>query len=156
MRLIGCAQRALELMCQRAVSRVAFGKPLAEQGSVREDIAHSFCEIAQARLLTLQAADKMDREGNKGAPVIDRAIQIHGAAGVSQDTFLARLRLRPLHPHRRRPGPGASGGHRQRADQAGRGDVSRDLTEIARYLGAEIWYHPEPFASFSRGAEQNS
>src|SRR5499426_3145050 len=65
MRLIGCAQRALELMCQRAVSRVAFGKPLAEQGSVREDIAHSFCEIAQARLLTLQAADKMDREGNK-------------------------------------------------------------------------------------------
>ncbi|MGY3360494.1 acyl-CoA dehydrogenase [Bradyrhizobium sp. GM0.4] len=56
MRLIGCAQRALELMCQRAVSRTAFGKPLAEQGSVREDIAHSFCEIAQARLLTLQAA----------------------------------------------------------------------------------------------------
>ena len=106
MRLIGCAQRALELMCQRSVSRVAFGKPLAEQGSVREDIAHSFCEIAQARLLTLQAADKMDREGNKAARdliaaakiavpsmaarVIDRAIQIHGAAGVSQDTFLAR------------------------------------------------------------------
>jgi acyl-CoA dehydrogenase len=106
MRLIGCAQRALELMCQRSVSRTAFGKPLADQGSVREDIAHSFCEIAQARLLTLQAADKMDREGNKAARdliaaakivvpsmaarVIDRAIQIHGAAGVSQDTFLAR------------------------------------------------------------------
>ncbi|MGY3648171.1 alkylation response protein AidB-like acyl-CoA dehydrogenase [Bradyrhizobium sp. LM4.3] len=106
MRLIGCAQRALELMCQRAVSRTAFGKPLAEQGSVREDIAHSFCEIAQARLLTLQAADRMDRAGNKAARdliaaakivvpsmaarVIDRAIQIHGAAGVSQDTFLAR------------------------------------------------------------------
>jgi len=106
MRLIGCAQRALELMCERAVKRVAFGKALAEQGSVREDIAHSFCEIAQARLLTLQAADKMDREGNKAARdliaaakvvvpsmaarVIDRAIQIHGAAGVSQDTFLAR------------------------------------------------------------------
>jgi acyl-CoA dehydrogenase len=106
MRLIGCAQRALELMCQRAASRTAFGKPLAEQGSVREDIAHSFCEIAQARLLTLQAADRMDREGNKAARdliaaakivvpsmaarVIDRAIQIHGAAGVSQDTFLAR------------------------------------------------------------------
>jgi alkylation response protein AidB-like acyl-CoA dehydrogenase len=65
MRLIGCAQRALELMCKRAASRVAFGRALAEQGSVREDIAHSFCEIAQARLLTLQAADKMDREGNK-------------------------------------------------------------------------------------------
>jgi acyl-CoA dehydrogenase len=106
MRLIGCAQRALELMCQRAVTRVAFGKPLAEHGSVKEDIAHSFCEIAQARLLTLQAADRMDREGNKAARdliaaakivvpsmaarVIDRAIQIHGAAGVSQDTFLAR------------------------------------------------------------------
>lgn len=106
MRLIGCAQRALELMCQRAVSRVAFGKPLADQGSLREDVAYSYCEIAQARLLTLQAADKMDREGNKAARdliaaakivvpsmaarVIDRAIQVHGAAGVSQDTFLAR------------------------------------------------------------------
>jgi acyl-CoA dehydrogenase len=105
MRLIGCAQRALELMCMRAASRVAFGRPLADHGSVREDIAHSFCEIEQARLLTLRAADKMDREGNKAARdliaaakivvpsmaarVIDRAIQVHGAAGVSQDTFLA-------------------------------------------------------------------
>ncbi|HMN78835.1 MAG TPA: acyl-CoA dehydrogenase family protein [Burkholderiaceae bacterium] len=106
MRLIGCAQRALELMCDRANRRVAFGKALGEQGSVREDIAHSFCEIEQARLLTLRAADKMDREGNKAARdliaaakivvpsmaarVIDRAIQVHGGAGVSQDTFLAR------------------------------------------------------------------
>jgi len=105
MRLIGCAQRALELMCKRATSRVAFGKPLGEHGSVREDIAHSFCDIEQARLLTLRAADKMDREGNKAARdliaaakivvpataarVIDRAIQVFGAAGVSQDTFLA-------------------------------------------------------------------
>lgn len=105
MRLIGCAQRALELMCARAQSRIAFGKPLGEQGSVREDIANSWCEIEQARLLTLRAAEKMDREGNKAARdmiaaakvvvpkmaarVIDRAIQIHGAAGVSQDTFLA-------------------------------------------------------------------
>jgi acyl-CoA dehydrogenase len=105
MRLIGCAQRALELMCARAQSRVAFGKPLGEQGPVREDIAHSWCDIEQARLLTLRAAEKMDREGNKAARdliaaakvvvpnmaarVIDRAIQIHGAAGVSQDTFLA-------------------------------------------------------------------
>jgi acyl-CoA dehydrogenase len=105
MRLIGCAQRALELMCRRATSRVAFGKTLGEHGSVREDIAHSFCDIEQARLLTLRAADKMDREGNKAARdliaaakivvpttaarVIDRAIQIFGAAGVSQDTFLA-------------------------------------------------------------------
>jgi len=105
MRLIGCAQRALELMCKRANRRIAFGKPLGEQGSVREDIANSYCEIEQARLLTFRAADKMDREGNKAARdliaaakivvpsmaarVIDRAIQIHGGMGVSQDTFLA-------------------------------------------------------------------
>jgi acyl-CoA dehydrogenase len=105
MRLVGCAQRAVELMCQRASSRIAFGKPLAEQGSVREDIARSWCEVEQARLLTLRAADKMDRAGNKAAmdliaaakiivpamacQVIDRAIQIHGGAGLSQDTFLA-------------------------------------------------------------------
>jgi len=104
MRLVGAAQRALEMMCQRATGRVAFGRPLGEQGSVREDIAHSFCDIEQARLLTLRAADKMDREGNKAARdliaaakivvpsmaarVIDRAIQLFGAAGVSQDTFL--------------------------------------------------------------------
>jgi acyl-CoA dehydrogenase len=106
MRLIGCAQRALELMCRRANARVAFGRALAEQGSVREDIAHSWCDVEQARLLTLRAADKMDREGNKAARdliaaakivvpamacrVIDRAIQIHGGAGLSQDTFLAQ------------------------------------------------------------------
>ena len=105
MRLIGCAQRALETMCRRANQRFAFGKMLGEQGPVREDIAHSFCEIEQARMLTLRAADKMDREGNKAARdliaaakivvpsmaarVIDRAIQVHGGAGVSQDTFLA-------------------------------------------------------------------
>ena len=104
MRLIGCAQRALELMSRRATLRVAFGGPLADHGSVREDIAHSFCEIEQARLLTLRAADRMDREGNKtardliaaakivvpamAARVIDRAIQIFGGAGVTQDTFL--------------------------------------------------------------------
>jgi acyl-CoA dehydrogenase len=106
MRLIGVAQRALEVMCQRAESRVAFGRKLSEQGSVREDIAHSWCEIEQARLLTLKAADKMDREGNKAARdliaaakivvpsmacrVIDRAIQVHGGMGVSQDTFLPK------------------------------------------------------------------
>ncbi len=105
MRLIGCAQRALEAMCDRASSRTAFGKTLAEQGVVRQAIARSASEIAQARLLTLAAADKMDREGNKAArdliamakitvpqmaqTVIDRAIQVHGAKGVSQDTFLA-------------------------------------------------------------------
>jgi acyl-CoA dehydrogenase len=105
MRLIGCAQRALELMCRRATLRVAFGRPLGEHGSVREDIAHSYNDIEQARLLTLRAADKMDRDGNKAARdliaaakivvpamaarVIDRAMQVFGGAGVSQDTFLA-------------------------------------------------------------------
>lgn len=104
MRLIGAAQRALEMMCQRAQARVAFGRKLADFDSVREQIAQSFCEIEQARLLTLKAADKMDREGNKvakdligaakiivpsmAATVIDRAIQVHGAGGVNQDTFL--------------------------------------------------------------------
>jgi len=105
MRLIGCAQRALELMCKRSSSRVAFGKKLSEQGSIREDIARSACEIEQARALTFMAADKMDREGSKGArdligmikivapsmaqQVIDRAIQVHGAGGLTTDFFLA-------------------------------------------------------------------
>ncbi|MCQ4323148.1 acyl-CoA dehydrogenase family protein [Stutzerimonas stutzeri] len=104
MRLIGCAQRALEMLCQRAEQREAFGRKLSRFDSVREEIADSFCEIEQARLLTLKAADKMDQEGNKAAKdliaaakivvpsmaarVIDRAIQVHGGAGVSQDTFL--------------------------------------------------------------------
>lgn len=106
MRLVGAAQRALEMMAVRAEQRIAFGKPLSKQGSVREDIAKSYCDIEQARLLTLKAADRMDRQGNKGAKdliamikiiapqmactVIDRAIQIHGAAGLSQDYFLAQ------------------------------------------------------------------
>ncbi|NVK43785.1 MAG: acyl-CoA dehydrogenase family protein [Oceanospirillaceae bacterium] len=105
MRLIGCAQRALELMCARVNQRVAFGKTLGEQGSIREDIARSICDIEQARLLTLKAADKMDRASYKEARdliamikitaptmaqrVIDRAIQAHGALGLSQDSFLA-------------------------------------------------------------------
>lgn len=105
MRLIGCAQRALEMMCARAESRVAFGKKLSEQGSVREDIARSICDIEQARLLTLKAAARMDEVSYKEArnliamikvvaptmaqTVIDRAIQVHGAMGLSQDTFLA-------------------------------------------------------------------
>ena len=104
MRLIGCAQRALELHCQRAQSREAFGRRLSEHGGVADDVANSFCEIEQARLLTLKAAEKMDREGNKAARdliatakivvpamaarVIDRAVQVHGAMGVCQDTFL--------------------------------------------------------------------
>jgi len=105
MRLIGCAERALESMCRRVKSRVAFGKPLAEQGTIREAIAESRIEIEQARLLTLRAAELMDTVGNKAARreiamikvvvprmaarVIDRAIQAHGAAGVSNDFGLA-------------------------------------------------------------------
>ena len=105
MRCIGVAERALETMCQRVKARVAFGKPLAEQGTLRADIALSRMEIEQARLLTLKAAYMMDTVGNKEARaeiamikvvapnvtlrVLDRAIQAHGGAGVSQDTFLA-------------------------------------------------------------------
>lgn len=105
MRSVGAAQRALELMCKRANSRIVFGQPLAKNQSVREDIARSACQVEQARLLTLKAAQKMDTVGNKEAKdliamikivapsmaldVIDRAIQMFGAAGVSQDTSLA-------------------------------------------------------------------
>jgi acyl-CoA dehydrogenase len=107
MRAIGVAERALELMCQRAVSRVAFGKPLAEQGVVREQIAESRMAIEQARLLTLKTAWLIDNVGAKGArteiaaikviaprvccEVIDRAIQVHGGAGVSDDFPLASM-----------------------------------------------------------------
>jgi len=105
MRLIGCAQRALELMCKRADSRSTFGRKISEHQSVREDIAQSYCDIEQARLLTLMTADKIDREGVKNARdlvaaikvvapsmaarVIDRAMQVHGAAGLTEDFFLA-------------------------------------------------------------------
>ena len=105
MRCIGVAERALEIMCERVQARVAFGKPLAEQGTLRADIATSRMEIEQARLLTLKAAYMMDTVGNKAARadiamikviapnvalrVLDRSIQAHGGAGVSQDTFLA-------------------------------------------------------------------
>jgi acyl-CoA dehydrogenase len=105
MRLIGGAERALELMCKRALVRKPFGKLLSDQGVWRERIAHSRILIDQARLLTMNAAFAMDTKGNKGAKneiamikvvapqmacqVIDWAIQIHGGAGVSQDTPLA-------------------------------------------------------------------
>ncbi|HTW84634.1 MAG TPA: acyl-CoA dehydrogenase family protein [Candidatus Sulfotelmatobacter sp.] len=106
LRSIGVAERALEAMVARSKERVAFGKPLAEQGVVMEAIADSRMDIDQARLLVYDAARQLDEHGNKAAKaslamakvvcpsmslrVLDRAIQIHGAKGVSDDTFLAR------------------------------------------------------------------
>lgn len=107
MRLIGAAERALEELCKRVQNRVAFGKPLSNQGVIQEWIADSRIVIEQARLLTLKAAHMMDTAGNKAAKteiamikvvapsmalkVIDRAIQAFGAAGVSDDVPLAAL-----------------------------------------------------------------
>lgn len=105
MRLIGCAQRALELMCVRVNQREAFGRFIKDFSSIRQDIARSRCDIEQARLLTLSAADRIDRFGSAGAKdliamikivapqmtcnVVDRAIQAHGGMGLSSDTPLA-------------------------------------------------------------------
>jgi len=107
MRALGMAERALELMCRRAVSRVAFGKPVAAQGVVQQWIAESRIAIEQARLLTLKTAWLIDRYGTKSArteiaaikvvaprvalDVVDKAIQTHGGAGVSDDTSLAAM-----------------------------------------------------------------
>jgi acyl-CoA dehydrogenase len=107
MRLIGMAERAVELMCQRATSRVAFGKPIAAQGVVADWIAESRVRIEQARLLVLKTAWLMDTVGNKGAHteiqsikiavpamaewVLDKAIQVHGGGGVSQDFPLSMM-----------------------------------------------------------------
>jgi len=107
MRCIGIAERALDLMCKRVTARVAFGKPLSDQGVIREWIADSRIEIEQARLLTLKAAYLMDTVGHKGASieisaikvvapnmalrVVDRAIQAHGGGGVSDDFPLAEM-----------------------------------------------------------------
>ena len=107
MRLIGVAERSLEMMCERARSRIAFGKPVADQGVIRQWIAESRLAIDQARLLVLNAAWKMDTVGNKAArkeiamikavvpqmalKIIDRAIQVHGGGGVCQDFPLAEF-----------------------------------------------------------------
>ena len=107
MRLIGAAQRALELMCERVAQREAFGRKIKDFSSIRQDIAKSACEIEQARLLTLACADKIDKFGAAGAKnliamikisipdmtlkVVDRAIQAHGGMGVCQDTPLAEF-----------------------------------------------------------------
>jgi acyl-CoA dehydrogenase len=115
MRAIGLAEKALELMCMRAQVRKPFGRPLADQGVVQDRVAESRMEIEQARLLTMKAAWLMDTVGNKGARfeiaaikvlaartatnVIDRAIQVFGGAGVSQDWPLADMytHARTLH-----------------------------------------------------------
>jgi acyl-CoA dehydrogenase len=136
MRCIGIAERALELMCRRVTERVAFGRPLAEQGVIREWIADSRMEIEQARLLTLKAAWLMDTVGTKGAAieisaikvvapavalqVVDRAIQAHGGAGVSDDFPLARM-YAGLRTMRFADGP----------DEVHRRQVAR--TELARH-----------------------
>jgi acyl-CoA dehydrogenase len=107
MRLIGMAERAIELMCKRTVSRTAFGKPIAQQGVVQDWIAESRVRVEQLRLLVLKTAWLMDTVGNQGAHteiqaikiatplsvewILDKAIQAHGAGGVSQDTPLASL-----------------------------------------------------------------
>jgi acyl-CoA dehydrogenase len=107
MRLIGAAERALELMCRRALARKPFGRPLSDQGVTRERIANARILIDQARFLVLNAADRMDKVGNKHArkeiamikvaapnmacQVIDWAMQVHGGAGVSEDTPLAHM-----------------------------------------------------------------
>lgn len=107
MRLIGMAERAIELMCRRALDRTAFGKPLARQGVVQQWIADARVTVEQLRLLVLKTAWLMDTVGNKGAhteiqaikiatpravvDILDRAVQLHGAGGVSQDFPLAEL-----------------------------------------------------------------
>ncbi|MCU1693741.1 MAG: hypothetical protein JWM64_2832 [Frankiales bacterium] len=107
MRALGAAERALALLVQRANARVAFGRPLADQGVVQQQVAESRIEIEQARLLCHRASHVIDTQGNKAAKdlvamakvavpraatnVIDRAIQVHGGAGVSEDTPLAAM-----------------------------------------------------------------
>ncbi len=137
MRCIGVAERALDLMCRRVTERVAFGRPLAEQGVIREWIADSRIEIEQARLLTLKAAHLMDTVGAKGAAieisaikvvapnmalrVVDRAIQAHGGGGVSDDFPLAAM-YAGLRTLRFADGP----------DEVHRRQVAR--TELARHV----------------------
>jgi acyl-CoA dehydrogenase len=140
MRLIGLAERALELMAKRSLERVAFGKPLAQQGVTQERLAEARCLIEQARLLTLKAAYMMDTVGNKGArgeiamikvvapnmacQVIDWAIQMHGAGGMSDDFPLAYA-YTSARTLRLADGP----------DEVHRSALAR--LELARYMGSD-------------------
>ena len=153
MRAIGTAERAHEMMCRRANERDAFGGPLADKQFVQESIAASRMEIDQARLLTLYAAWKMDTEGKRAArqsisaikivaanmvmDVLDRAIQIHGSLGMTDDTPLAAdVALQPHAAPRRRPRRGPQDGPRPpRAEplgQARRGRSGRRAGAAAR------------------------
>ena len=141
MRCLGVAERALDLMCRRVTKRVAFGRPLAEQGVIREWIADSRMEIEQSRLLTMKAAWLMDTVGNKGAAVeissikvvvpnmalrvIDRAIQAHGGMGVSDDVPLAAM-YAGIRTLRLADGP----------DEVHRRQVAK--RELARYMPVDI------------------
>ena len=140
MRLIGLAERALELMCKRAIARVAFGQPVAEQGVTRERIAEARCKIDMARLLTLKAAWMMDIVGNKVAKteiamikvvapnmacqVIDWAMQVHGGAGMCDDFPLAYAYAARAHAALRRR-PGRSAPQRDRQDRTRQACLSR-------------------------------
>ena len=139
MRLIGLAERALEALCARSRTRVAFGRTLAEQGVVMQQIADSRMEIEQARLLTLKAAHMMDTVGNKVARaeiamikvvapnmalrVIDRAIQVHGGAGICEDFGLS-ARLGP------RQDPASGGRSRRGAQPRRRADRAEEALAI--------------------------
>ena len=154
MRSIGVAERAIELMCDRAEARVAFGKPLAEQGVVRDWIAESRVRLEQLRLLVLKTAWLMDTVGNKGAHteiqaikiatpatvqwILDKAIQVHGAGGLSQDFPLASMVRRHPHPAvRRRPRRGAQERPGQgRAACARRPRGRRGMSDVAQRAGA--------------------
>ena len=136
MRALGGAERALALMVNRANTRIAFGRPLADQGLVQQAIAQSRNEIDQARLLCEKAAWTIDQHGNRAAHllvsqikavapqmacnVVDRAIQVHGAAGVSEDTVLARMyALAARDAHLRRARRGAHAVDRSRRNRPG-------------------------------------
>ena len=157
MRAIGTAERAIEMMCERANSREAFGGPLADKQFVQDFIAKSRMEVDQARLLTLYAAWQMDTEGKRRArqaismikvvaanvvmDVLDRAIQVHGSLGMSDDTPLAGMwRFMPHAARRRRPRRGPQDGDRPpRAEplgEAGGGSLGRACqgTRLARPL----------------------